>query len=198
MHETKMIGRKARLGLFTAPHNEYFVYNSIKEWAKSSDPVYEEYCYVTELKGKNSCQEFMAYTLSRAFDDMVAHMGSPVGTNAANWTLTNLTRVRFTHAPFSNSPLFVFYEHRTKGYGHRRTVNLSMLLPYKEATGEEYDLAGGSTVRMIVDFSEEDHVLIMHDLGMEPAITSPYRADQMKLFDRGQYFVLPTKEIPGE
>jgi hypothetical protein len=52
-----------------------------------------------------------------------------------------------------------------------------MRLPYKEATGEEYDLCGGSTVRMIVDFSEEDHVLIMHDLGMEPAITSPYRAN---------------------
>ena len=63
MHETKIIGQRARLGVSSAITNEHFLYNSIRSWAQSDEPVYEDYCKLFDLNQTNSCQEFMTFTL---------------------------------------------------------------------------------------------------------------------------------------
>ena len=38
----------------------------------------EDYCFVKELQLNNSCQEFLAYTLVKAIDDMEQRFGQIV------------------------------------------------------------------------------------------------------------------------
>jgi len=59
---------------------------------------------LNEFNGKNSCQEFLAWTLLQAVLDLKNRMGDE------KWNFGYLAKVRHTHSPFSDTPLGKWYE----------------------------------------------------------------------------------------
>ena len=124
MHETKIDDVRIRRGLLNVPSSEEFVYKEISRWAKES-VTRESYCLVYELASDNTCQEFLAYTLAKALEDMEQRLG-PYSPDANNWRLGNLVKVRWEHSPFSETPLRGFFEEWRDHNGNRRTPTMQM------------------------------------------------------------------------
>ena len=54
--------------------NEHWFLIQVQKWALST--VHEDYCYIDQLGGKNSCQELVAYALARAIEDLEKRAGT--------------------------------------------------------------------------------------------------------------------------
>jgi hypothetical protein len=97
----------------------------VQKWASddtvNSKPIYEPYCQLNEFEGKNSCQEFIVYTLAEAVGDLEKRLG-----DSTTWQYKNLMTTRFLHQPFSEIPyLRDSYEVIYPQEGSFRTINLA-------------------------------------------------------------------------
>ena len=106
MHETKIDDVRVRRGILNQPTTEEFLYKQVAKWAKEKDAK-EVYCQVYELNADNTCQEFMAFTLAKAIEDIEERLGPY---DETKWRMGNLVKVRFEHNPFSETPLRSWFE----------------------------------------------------------------------------------------
>ena len=75
MHETTIDSVRLRRSLINYPGGEQFLFTSAAEWAQETTSTHAAHCLVKELGQKNSCQEFMAYTLAKACEVIKSRLG---------------------------------------------------------------------------------------------------------------------------
>ena len=71
----------------------------------------------------------MAYTLSKAIEDIEIRLGPYTGNN---WRLGDLVKVRYEHSPFGETPLRSFFEDLREHSGSKRTPNTHMSFYHTE------------------------------------------------------------------
>ena len=170
MHETKIDDVRIRRRLLNVPSSEEFVYKEISRWAKES-VTRESYCLVYELASDNTCQEFLAYTLAKALEDMELRLG-PYSPATNNWRLGNLVKVRWEHSPFSETPLRGFFEEWRDHNGNRRTPTMQM--HFYQSAGKKYMVQAGAVFKMVVDMNEPTSAWFTMDV----------ETDQSRLYGR--------------
>ena len=86
MHEAKITDTRLRRSLWAIGDSQMFLFRQVTDWAEQPYAK-EEYCQVSELDFKNSCQEMLAFTLVKAIEDLTARLGpyDPV-----QWQMSNL------------------------------------------------------------------------------------------------------------
>lgn len=108
-----------------------------------------------ELGEKNSCQEFLAYTLEKALKDMKSKLGEYKG---GNWKLGYTQTTRYSHSPLTEVPILnrlFTYSHPYPG--SKRTPNVAITWGNTKPNLENVVL-GGSVFRMISDLSDEGQI----------------------------------------
>ena len=74
LHETTIPSTDMRKSFSNHPAYMSSLYLQIRQWAQEKE-TYEVQCRLTELESKNSCQEFMAYTLEAAYSELTKRFG---------------------------------------------------------------------------------------------------------------------------
>lgn len=72
--------------------------------------------------------------------------------------------------------------------GSRRTPNVAIYFFHKSPYSPRF----GPIIRMIADMAEQTGMLASLDTGIEQRAGSPYRADMMDLFHKGEYVTMHT------
>ena len=160
MHETKIDDVRIRRGLLNFPSSEEFVYKEISRWARES-VTREPYCLVYELGADNTCQEFVAYTLAKAIQDLELRLG-PYQQHDNNWRLGNLVKVRLEHSPFSETPLRSLFEEWRDHNGNRRTPTMQM--HFYQSAGKKFMVQAGAVFKMVVDMNEPTSAFFAMDV----------------------------------
>ena len=124
----------------------------------------------------------VAFALARAIEDLENRAGN----NSDNWAWGKITKMLFGHQPCSavGGPLDWLYSVKASGErGNRRSINMKFYSQH-HATRNQFENNSGSNFRI---WSHHDYLALSMDLGVEAAISSPYRTSFKTMFDRAEY-----------
>jgi|LauGreDrversion4_2_1035121.scaffolds.fasta_scaffold79661_1 hypothetical protein len=122
----------------------------------------------------------MAYALDKAVKDLASRFGQYTNTN---WRYGLLTKVVYTHAPFSNVPILKYlYQHETEYSGNRRTPNMALYF-FNRPEDKLQKFSAGAVFRMVNDLSDDGKMEVIMDYGIEQtSIFSQYKMSQNEIW----------------
>jgi len=164
---------------------DQFLFSKIHEWHdKPSSNIGEDWCQSNATV--NYSAKACVLNLVKALSETREYMVSRLGSDRSKWTWGSLHIGFYKHAPFSETPLKVFYNREFPSPGNRRTVNAASHFHVVD------DFRGfhSPNYRMVVDLGKDGkggEGWYVIDTGVSENALSKHYDDQQKLHRRGEY-----------
>jgi len=159
---------------------EQFVMRKLMEWEKKKN-VNSEFCKNEENveNQDNAC----IFNVINALWETNAYLEINFGKENNNWKWKNLHYAKYTHKPFSDTPLKHFYEKKVHRSGNMNTVNVAVMKTQLNG----FESAHSANMRFISSLDKKDKSYFMIDTGVNESPLSPHYCDLMKLHHKGEY-----------
>ncbi len=122
--------------------------------------------------------------LVKTFKISIYSLLGKIGKNPNDWTWNKLHTLEIKH-PLGKIPLLgkLFNSEKIPVNGGSETINNLLTLLGKNS----HEVEAGPSMRMIIDFSRLDEILLINPLGQSGHAFSPYHHDQNKLYTKGEF-----------